>query len=185
MPTASTGSLLHHNGYGGFDPDTGEYVVRVSVEEPTPAPWINVLANSSFGTLASADGVGYTWWRNSRDNQLTPWRNDPVSSPVSEAIYVRDDLTGEATSATMAPMHDGTKTARHGFGYTRYTHATDNLELEQTVFVAPEDPVKLSLIRVTNTSPIHRTITVISYAQPVLGMDLAKARAAPGHRLRR
>jgi len=175
MPTASIGPLLYHNGFGGFDPDTGEYVVRVSVEEPTPAPWINVLANSSFGTLTSADGVGNTWWRNSRDNQLTPWRNDPVSSPVSEAIYVRDDLTGEVTSATMAPMHDGTKTARHGFGYTRYTHATDNLELEQTVFVAPEDPVKLSLIRVTNTSPIHRTITVISYAQPVLGMDLGKA----------
>ena len=175
MPTAGTGSLLHNNGFGGFDPETGEYVVRVSVERPTPAPWINVLANASFGTQASAEGAGYTWWRNSRDNQLTPWRNDPVSAPVSEAIYIRDDLTGEVTSATVAPMHDGTKMARHGFGYTRYTHATDNLELEQTVFVAPEDPVKLSLIRVTNTSLVPRTITVISYAQPVLGMGINQA----------
>lgn len=175
LPAASPGALLHPNGFGGFDPDTGEYVVRVSVDEPTPAPWINVLANSTFGTQASADGVGYTWWRNSRDNQLTPWRNDPVSSPVSEAIYVRDDLTGDVTSVTMAPMFDGAKTARHGFGYTSYASTTDNLELEQTVFVALEDPVKLSLIRVTNTSPAPRSITVISYAQPVLGMDLGKA----------
>ncbi len=175
LPPTNAAPLLHLNGFGGFDPETGEYVVKVSVDEPTPAPWINVLANASFGTQTSAEGVGYTWWRNSRDNQLTPWRNDPVSSPVSEAIYVRDDLTGEVTSATMAPMYDGTKMARHGFGYTRYTHATENLGLEQTVFVAPEDPVKLSIVRVTNTSSTYRTVTVVSYAQPVLGMDLGGA----------
>ena len=174
-PAPSTGRLLHDNGFGGFDPETGEYVVRVSVDRPTPAPWINVLANESFGTQVSAEGAGYTWWRNSRDNQLTPWRNDPVSAPVSEAIYVRDDLTGSVTAATVAPLHDAAKTARHGFGYTRFTHATDTLALEQTVFVAPVDPVKISLVRVTNTSSAARTITVTSYAQPVLGMGLATA----------
>jgi len=32
---------------------------------------------------------------NSRENQLTPWSNDPVSDPVGEAIYLRDDDSGE------------------------------------------------------------------------------------------
>lgn len=173
VPPAPTGPLLHDNGFGGFDADTGEYVVRVKASQPTPAPWINVLANATFGTHASAEGVGYTWWRNSRDNQLTPWPNDPVSPQVSEAVYVRDELTGQVTSATLAPLHDGARTARHGFGYTRYTHATANLELEQTVFVAPDDPVKLTLVRVTNRSLLARTVSITSYAQPVLGMGVA------------
>ena len=40
-------------------------------------------------------GSGYTWAENSRENQLTPWSNDPVSDPPGEAIYVRDEETGE------------------------------------------------------------------------------------------
>ena len=30
-------------------------------------------------TQVAADGGGYTWSENSRDNQLTPWSNDPVT----------------------------------------------------------------------------------------------------------
>jgi cyclic beta-1,2-glucan synthetase len=58
-------------------------------------PWVNVIANPSFGFQVSESGSGYTWSENSRENQLTPWSNDPVSDPPGEAIYVRDDDTGE------------------------------------------------------------------------------------------
>ncbi len=30
----------------------------------TPAPWINVLANPSFGTVVSESGSAYTWAEN-------------------------------------------------------------------------------------------------------------------------
>ena len=63
---------------------------------PTPAPWINVIANESFGFQVSAEGSGYTWAGNSRENQLTPWSNDPVRDPAGEALYVRDEASGEA-----------------------------------------------------------------------------------------
>src|SRR5205814_7309739 len=46
----------------------------------TPAPWINVVANPGFGFHVAADGGGFTWALNSRENQLTPWSNDPVRS---------------------------------------------------------------------------------------------------------
>ena len=59
-----------------------------------------MIANPSFGFQVSESGSGYTWSGNSRENQLTPWSNDPVSDPVSEAIYLRDDDSGQLWSPT-------------------------------------------------------------------------------------
>ena len=72
----------------------------------TPAPWINVIANPSFGFLVSESGSGHTWSLNSRENQLTPWFNDPVTDPPGEAIYIRDESTGEIWSPTALPIRD-------------------------------------------------------------------------------
>ncbi len=85
---------MFFNGFGGFEPDAREYVVRVAPGAPTPAPWSNVVANPRFGFVASEMGPGYTWSQNSHENRLTPWSNDPVSDPQGEALYLRDDNTG-------------------------------------------------------------------------------------------
>ncbi len=45
----------------------------------------------------------HTWSGNSRENRLTPFANDPVSDPTAEAIFVRDDETGESWSPTPGP----------------------------------------------------------------------------------
>ncbi len=74
--------LEFHNGLGGFAADGGEYVVILGEGQSSPAPWVNVIANSRFGFTVSESGSGYTWADNSRENQLTPWSNDPVSDPI-------------------------------------------------------------------------------------------------------
>ena len=71
--------------------------------EETPLPWANVIANPQFGTVVTASGSAYTWSENSRENRLTPFANDPVSDPTAEALFVRDDETGEAWSPTPGP----------------------------------------------------------------------------------
>ena len=58
-----------------------EYVVVLGEGQSSPAPWINVVANSRFGFCVSESGSGYSWAENSRENQLTPWSNDPVADP--------------------------------------------------------------------------------------------------------
>ena len=83
------------NGLGGFGRDGREYVTILGRGQTTPAPWINVIANPAFGFQVSAEGGGYTWSDNSRENQLTPWSNDPVSDPPGEAIYLRDEESGD------------------------------------------------------------------------------------------
>ncbi len=78
------------NGFGGFADNGRDYVVRLAGTRSTPQPWINVIANASFGFRTSAEGASFTWSRNSRDFQLTPWSNDPVSNRPGEAFYVSD-----------------------------------------------------------------------------------------------
>jgi cyclic beta-1,2-glucan synthetase len=87
-------TLEYFNGIGGFDNDGRDYVTILDDGQTTPAPWLNVVANPGFGFQASADGSGFTWARNSQQNQLTPWSNDPVCDPPGEALYVRDEETG-------------------------------------------------------------------------------------------
>ena len=43
---------------------------------------------------------------NSRQNQLTPWSNDPVSDPPGEALFLRDEETGEIWCPTPLPIRD-------------------------------------------------------------------------------
>ena len=62
-------------------PRTGsEYVTVLQADRPTPAPWINVIANPSFGFQCAADGGGYTWFGNSRENQTTGWSKIPSAT---------------------------------------------------------------------------------------------------------
>ena len=68
--------------------------------QSTPAPWINVVANPGFGFQVSAEGGGYVWSVNSREHQLTPWSNDPVTDRPGQAFYLRDEETGDLWSPT-------------------------------------------------------------------------------------
>jgi cyclic beta-1,2-glucan synthetase len=58
---------------------------------------------------------------------------------------------------------------RHGAGVTRYEHATDGLRQELTVFVSPEDPVKLVVLTLTNTGHDRRQLSVFGYVEWCLG----------------
>ena len=171
MPRPESQPLLYPNGFGGFAQDGLEYVTVIDEDRPTPGPWADVVANEEFGFLATAEGAGSTWWRNSRDNQLTSWRNDPVSTLASEVIYVRDERTGAVATATASPCRAGRHGAWHGFGYVAYLHRTPDLELDLVQWVADDDPVKVSWLRVTNHSDVERTITVTSYHELVLGLS--------------
>jgi cyclic beta-1,2-glucan synthetase len=165
--------LVMENGLGGFTPDGREYVVVLDGERDTPLPWSNVLANAGFGTIVSSSGAAFTWAGNSRENRLTPFANDPLVDPTGEAIYLRDDESGAVWSATPAPIgrrpDSGRWIVRHTAGVTRYQHAVAGLTQELAVFVSADDPVKLSLLTLTNTSSSRRRISVFGYVEWRLG----------------
>ncbi|MEL7240232.1 MAG: cyclic beta 1-2 glucan synthetase, partial [Planctomycetota bacterium] len=161
--------LIFENGLGGFTPDGKEYVITTTPEQPTPAPWCNVMANPDFGTIISESGVGYSWQLNAREFRLTPWYNDPVSDTAGECFYVRDEESGAFWSPTPLPAR-GTMpyTTRHGFGYSVFEYAQDGIDTETTVFVHRDEPAKFWLVKVRNTTDRRRRISLSGFVEWVL-----------------
>ncbi|HEX8636676.1 MAG TPA: hypothetical protein VF692_01340, partial [Pyrinomonadaceae bacterium] len=163
--------LEFFNGLGGVDRATGEYVIRLEKDVWTPAPWSNVVANrKDFGFLITETGACCAWRGNSRENRLSPWSNDAVTDESGEVFYLRDDGNGEFWSPTPLPARNGEPYAiRHGHGYTIFEHRTGGIEQELTVFAALDEPVKISILRLTNKTRESRRISIFNYIEPVLG----------------
>lgn len=170
LSKAKLPDLEFFNGLGGFANNGREYVIRLHNGECTPAPWINVIANPCFGFHVSAEGSGYTWSENSRENQLTTWSNDAVSDPIGEIAYVCDEDSGEIYTATAQPSQDkGTYLIHHGFGYSRFEHQVSGLSLDLLQYVPLDDSIKISRLTIHNGSGRQRRLSVTAYVEWVLG----------------
>ena len=156
VPTraGSRPQLEFFNGLGGFAEDGREYVTILGPGQSTPAPWINVIANPAFGFQVAAEGSGYTWSVNSRENQLTPGRT--IRSAIAR---VRCSICATTTPAscgvrrrcrsatTPRPTSRGTAGATAGSSTPR---TASPLELLQ--YVPLDDPIKISRLTLRNTS---------------------------------
>ena len=162
--------LTFFNGLGGFTGDGREYVITTSRAKRTPAPWVNVLANPSFGTVISESGNAYTWSENAHEFRLTPWKNDPVTDASGEAFYIRDEETGRFWSPTPLPASGKTRyVSRHGFGYSVFEHLESGIFSELTVFVSLENSIKFSILKIRNLSGRRRNLSAAAYCDLVLG----------------
>lgn len=167
--------LEYFNGLGGFSNDGREYVTILNAGQTTPAPWINVISNENFGFQVSAEGAGYTWSVNSRENQLTPWSNDPVTDRGGEILYVRDEDSGALWGPTALPIRDeaASYVARHGQGYSRFELDAHGIKLDLLQYVPLRDPIKISRLTIRNTSAHTRRLSVTSYIEWILGQSRA------------
>ena len=160
-------ALTFANGTGGFADGGREYAVVLDGDRETPLPWVNVVANPGFGTVVSASGSAYSWAENSRENRLTPFANDPVTDPTAEALFLRDEEGGDVWSPTPGPMRrtqeSGRFVTRHAAGVSRFTHASHGILQELAVFVDAKDPVKFSLLTLTNRTDRPRRLSVFAY----------------------
>jgi cyclic beta-1,2-glucan synthetase len=158
---------------GGFAGEGREYAIVLEGDQETPLPWANVIASPVMGTVVTASGSAFTWSENSRENRLTPFANDPVSDPTSEAILVRDDDSGETWSPTPGPLRrtgaSGRCVIRHAAGVTRFEREARGIRSDLAVFVDASDPVKFSLLALTNESDVARRLSVYGYGEWALG----------------
>jgi len=168
--------LVLHNGLGGFTSDGREYVTTLRAGETTPAPWVNVLANPTFGTVVSESGSSYTWAENCHEFRLTPWTNDPVSDTGGEFYYIRDEQTGRFWSPTPLPARGETPyVIRHGFGYSVFEHIEEGIASELWVYVATDAPVKFGVLKICNLSDVRRRLSATGCWEWVLGDSRQKS----------
>ena len=168
--------LSYFNSLGGFTADGREYVIYLGPDTQTPMPWINVMANPSFGTMVSETGQGYSWYGNSQSTRLTPWTNDPVSDPGGDTLYIRDEELGVVWTPTPLPIREkDAYRIHHGQGYTHFEHNSHSIDQWLTTSVPVDDaggaPVRLQRLRLTNRSSRRRRLTVTLYGAWTLGTE--------------
>jgi len=164
-------ALEFFNGIGGFADDGREYRATLDAGQWTPAPWINVVCNPSFGFQTSVEGSGCTWSLNSQQNHITPWSNDPVSDIPGEVIYLCDEDSGELWGPTALPIREegSSYAVRHGQGYSRFEHVSHGITLELLQYVPVDDPIKISRLKITDHSGRSRRLSVTAYVEWALG----------------
>ena len=173
VPTVT--NLQFFNGTGGFSQDGKEYVITTTPTRPTPAPWVNIIANPQFGTVVSESGQSYTWMENAHELRLTPWNNDPIGDLKGEAFYLRDEESGKFWSPSPLPVRGlSPYITRHGFGYSIFEHSEDGIESSMCMYVDVDAPVKFIVIKIRNNSSRARRISATGYVEWVLGDLRAK-----------
>lgn len=174
---ARPSDLRFDNGLGGFSADGCEYLVYLN-DRSTPAPWINVLTNPTFGCLVSESGGSYSWAGNSGEYRLTPWHNDPVTDRSGEALYLRDEASAAVWSPTPEPAKaNGPYLLRHGAGYSHFEHNSHGLKQDTQIFVDKANPVKIIKLKLQNLWEQPRRLTLTYYAEWVLGPQREKMQA--------
>ena len=146
-------------------------------------PWANVIANEQAGFLVTESGAGYTWSGNSRLNRLTAWHNDPVCDPharrFGSATKMQRVFWSPTPGPTPAPSEYGSATDSD----IRFSSTTSHeLSQEVTMFMARDEPVKLTRLRLVNQSRIERAAFAVFL--PALGIWAAWRGKQPA-RLRR
>ena len=119
---------------------------------------------------------------NSRENRLTPFANDPVVDPTGEALFIRDDETGRRRgrrrrdrcpdAPRAATASSVMRPASTTFSRVDATASTTS----STVFVDVDDPVKFSLLTLTNDGDAARRLSL--FALQRLGARAAARRSA-------
>ena len=160
-------------GLGGFASGGREYVVTLDGADDTPMPWANVIANPRFGTIVTTSGAAHTWASNSREHRLTPFANDPVLDPTAEAIFVRDEASGEIWSPTPGPLfrdaaHPRVE-IRHAPGITQFSSRKAGLDHTLDTYVDSVEPVKVSVLTIANPGERSRTLSLFAYCEWLLG----------------
>lgn len=162
--------LEFKNAWGGLDPEASEYVMELSSESLSPAPWANVIAQPEFGTVVTESGASFTWSKDSYDNRVTAWQNDPVAFKSSEVFYLRDEETGEVWCPTPLPVRSKTQfVVRHGKGYTSFEHSKDSLSVKLEAWVPLSHPAKIASLKIRNSGTKKRSLSATAFLDPALG----------------
>ena len=141
----------------------------------TRDPHASFLSNGTYTTVVTNAGGGGSTWRGRR---VSRWRDDAVTDPGGQFVYLRDVRTAEVWSATHQP------TCHDPDDYLA-TFLPDKVAIRQRVAeietlleiaVSPEDDVEMRRLTVTNRSSRVRELELTSYVELALataGEDLA------------
>lgn len=139
----------------------------------TPRSWTHVIANRhGYGVVVNNHGEIFSFMGNSQQNGLTPFslNLEPVEIP-GQATYLYDIKTGRIESPTFAPLRKRPAdcSVRYGRGYAVFQKSTEDKDLSLTLWVVPDEPAEVRLLRVHNKTKTDAVFRLVVYLQMVLG----------------
>ncbi|MDH5174693.1 MAG: glycosyl transferase family 36, partial [Elusimicrobiota bacterium] len=156
------------NPYGYFTPDGKEYVIT---RPDTPRPWVNIICPGDYGLVVSQAGSGFSWRGDVKLNMVTRWEQDLLKDDWGKYLYLRDDATGNYWSLGWKPVCKQPESyqCRHGIGYTTINSLNDGISSSLTLFVPPDEPLEIWMVKLRNESSKKRSLSLFSYLEWRLG----------------
>ncbi|RNC63154.1 MAG: N,N'-diacetylchitobiose phosphorylase [Candidatus Dichloromethanomonas elyunquensis] len=133
----------------------------------TRMPRTAFISNREYTVMMTLSGSGYSQYN---DIHVTRWREDPTMDMYGTFIYIQNLNSGNFWSAASKPVnHPGEDYKVTCFpNNVRYSRKDGNIITQTEVFVAPEDPVEIRKVSITNLSQYSRDIQLTSYLEVVL-----------------
>jgi cyclic beta-1,2-glucan synthetase len=133
----------------------------------TRYPHAAFLSNGAYTAMVTNAGGGASICR---DRAVSRWREDPVTDPGSQFLYLRDVRSGEVWSATFQPTCREPDSYRATFLPDKAVIRLSFREIDTLleISVSPEDDVEVRRLSLTNRSARFREIEVTSFVDVVL-----------------
>jgi cyclic beta-1,2-glucan synthetase len=146
------------------------------------APQLAVLGNGRLTTMITDTGAGFTSW-----NGLAVTRGgfDATCDVDGTWLYVRDEINDRVWSAAPAPTRGRLPSDEVVFypHQVEFHHRDGGISLRTEIAVGAVDDVEVRLVMFHNETDEHRTLTLLTYAEPVLEPAASAARQPAFSRL--
>jgi cyclic beta-1,2-glucan synthetase len=138
-------------------------------------PHAAFLSNGNYTAVITNAGGGAS---TCRGRAVTRWRQDAVTDPGSQYIYLRDVRTGQVWSPTYQPTCRDADEYLATFLPDKATidQRSDEIDTRLELAVSPEDDIEVRRLSLTNRGAYLREIEVTSYVELALspaGEDFA------------
>lgn len=146
--------LKFFNEFGGFEKDGKNYTI---INQNTPNPWINILANYSFGEIITNSHNSYT--KKYGGYNLTENNTENYIKNENEGILIND-------------YKINFQIIKYSFGKSTYITKTDKMDIKLTKFISSKEEVKFYKLQLKNNTQNDIELSIKYFILPVLGNKL-------------
>ena len=142
--------------------DYQNYSERVYTKINKDIPTSNVISNGAYTVLSLVDGRGYSKYKNILINKF----KETDDYKQGNFFYIRNLSNNQIISAN--PEKDNEGKVVFAPDCIKTFKVVGNIKLKTINIVAPDEPVEIRRIEITNEGDITENLEVINYFEPIL-----------------
>ena len=145
-----------------------DHIPAIDIVNPAlPQPWIHYLSNGQMHAFTSQTGGGFAWWRDAVECRLTRYRmfHLPIDRP-GYYLYVAEEGK-ETFCPTWQPVGGKLEDFCASFqpGKAVYSCKKNGLEVQQELFITPDENLLVWDVTLTNTTQQARQLDLTGYTE--------------------